>query len=238
MSSKKSNNGSENLHDGHRSRVKEQFLSGGYGEGTPPHILLEILLYFSVPRRDTNPIAHRLLNTFGSLENVLNAPQSELVKIKGVTQNTVALFRIFGRINHQIAEDRAKKVEYVYNHDDIGRYMLKRFENLHEEHTGMLFLKASGKILSFDILGKGDISSVGISARMVLERAIKYDASIAVLAHNHPSGVALPTQVDIEVTRGLVDSLWQVGIKLADHIIVADGDFVSMAQSQQYKEIF
>lgn len=238
MPSQKTNKKPKNLHDGHRSRVKEQLLSGGFGDSTPPHILLETLLFFSVPRRDTNPIAHRLLNAFGSIENVLNAPQSELLKIEGVTKNTVALFRILGRINRQVASDRASKVEYVYNHDDIGKYMLKRFEDLHEEHTAVLFLKASGKILSFDILGKGDIVSVGVSARMILERAIKYDAAIAVLAHNHPSGVALPTQADIEVTKGLVTSLSHVGMKLADHVIVADGDFVSLAQSQQYKNIF
>ncbi len=228
----------ENLHAGHRKRMKEQLLSGMFSENTPPHILLEMLLYFSVPRQDTNPLAHRLLNQFGSIEAVLNAPTDELIKIKGVTENTVSLFKLYLLINQKTATDKLASVEELRTTEEIGRYLQERYRMRKRECVSLLCLRGDGKILSFDVIGEGDIASVGVSTRSILEKALKYDATVVVLAHNHPSGIALPSAVDIEVTRGLALSLKQVGIKLLDHIILAENDYVSMAESQEYNSIF
>ncbi len=238
MNRKEENKSAEKLHTGHRRRIKEQLLADSYGDSTPPHLLLEILLYFSIPRRDTNIIAHELLNHFGSIENVVFAPKSELMKISGVTENTVALFRVMKLISRRVALDRSDKTDVVQSYNDMGKYFLKKFTSLRTEYVAVLFLKTSGKIISFDIVGEGDIASVGLSTRKVLELAIKYGAVNVVLCHNHPSGVALPSEVDVEITKGLSLSLRQIGVHLIDHIIVADNDYVSMAQSKEYKNIF
>lgn len=228
----------ENLHAGHRDRMKAQLLSGMFTDNTPPHVLLEMLLYYSVPRRDTNPIAHKLLNEFGSIEAVLNASEDELLKINGVTKNTVSLFKIFLLIVQKTAKDSLAGITDLHTTEEIGEYFKTRYVGRKSECVSLLCLKGNGKILSFDIIGEGDIASVGISARKILEIAIKCDATVVVLAHNHPSGIALPSAVDIEVTKGLASSLKQVGIKLLDHIILSENDYVSMAQSEEYGNIF
>ena len=238
MKQEKSKNGKENLHSGHRKRLKEQMMSGGFGDATPPHLLLETLLFYSVPRRDTNPIAHRLLNTFGSLRNVLEAPKSELLKISGVTENTVSLFRMIGIINRRLSLEEAREYDSFDTFDEIGQYLVKQFVSLREEHVGILFLKATGRIIAFDFVGKGDITAVGVNTRKIVELAVKHDAAMAVLCHNHPSGVALPSVRDVEITKGLVSTLSNIGIRLIDHIIVAGNDFVSLAQSQEFSNIF
>ncbi len=236
MSSK--NDKKENLHAGHRDRVKQQILAGTINENSPPHILLEALLFYSIPRRDTNPIAHNLMNRFGSLSAVLCAPEKELLKIKGITKNTVALFRVYALVTKRFAMDKTKSLDELHSTDDIGEYLMKRYTLKTGEWVSLLCVKANGKVLSFDFIGEGDVSSVGISARRILEVAIKCDASIVILAHNHPSGIALPSAIDIEITRGLISSLKQVGITLADHIVLTDKDYVSMAQSAEYGHLF
>lgn len=228
----------ENLHAGHRLRVKAQLLAGTVNENTPPHILLEALLYYSVPRRDTNPLAHRLLNRFGSIEAVLSAPQDELMKIDGVTENTVSLFKLFLVLQKKIAAERADGVDELHTTEEIGEYLKQRYYMRCSEFVSLLCLRGNGKILSFDFIGEGDVASVGLSTRSILEIVIKHNATVAVLAHNHPSGIALPSAVDVEITRGLVTALKQVGVNLIDHIILADNDYVSMAQSQEYSNLF
>ncbi len=229
---------SKNIHDGHRDRVKEQLLAGGFNDTTPTHVLLETFLFFSVPRRDTNPIAHMLLDRFGSLENVINAPEDELTKIKGVTKNTVALFRILKQVNRRIAINSADKINTVKSHDDVGRYLLKKFTEFNVETAAALMLRPSGKILAFEIIGQGDIAAVGLSVKKIIELTIRHSTQTLVLCHNHPSGIALPSQRDIEITKGLAVSLRQIGINLIDHIIIADNDYTSMADSAEYRNIF
>ncbi len=238
MSDKNIKNKEENLHAGHRERVKQQILAGTINENSPPHILLEALLYFSVPRRDTNPIAHRLINHFGSLGAVLCAPDEELLKIDGITKNTVALFRVYALVTKRFAMEKTDSKDEMHSTDEIGEYLKARYTMRKGEWASLLCIKPSGKVLSFEFIGEGDIASVGISTRRILEIAIKCGANIVILAHNHPSGIALPSAIDIEITKGLISSLRQVGITLADHIIVTDDDYVSMAQSAEYNQLF
>ncbi len=232
---KKSKN---NVHNGHRKRVKKQLLSGGFNGHTPSHLLLETLLYFSVPRRDTNEIAHELIDSFGSLSNVLFAPKEQLIKIDGVTENTAALFEIIRHVNMRVDDEFSEKRKFVRSRDDMGNYLIKKFRGYKEESMGLLFLKPSGEIMGFEIVATGDIVSVGVSARKVLESVIKYGANIVVLCHNHPSGTALPSECDIAVTTGVKEALKQIEVNLYDHIIVTHNDFVSMSSSPMYKSLF
>lgn len=228
----------DNVHNGHRKRVKEQMLSGAFNDKTPTHLLLETLLYFSVPRQDTNPIAHELMNRFGSLNNVLSADPSELKKVRGVTDNTAALFEIMRHINRRTEKERADKKHFLFSRDAVGEYLYKRMRDYKNETVALLLTRQTGEILAFEIIGEGDISSVGVSTRKVLELCLRHNATHAVLCHNHPSGTALPSQQDIEVTRGVSNALRQVQIRLYDHVVVTKDDYVSMASSNLYKNLF
>lgn len=217
------------LHDGHRARKKEQFRQHGL-DSFADHEVLELALYYAIPRRDTNEIAHRLLQKFGSLQNVLSAPAEELAKVEGVGDGAALYLTMLEAIRKRAARPAGR--ERVLNTvDKCGRYFLALLEQERQEVLYQACLDAKGKLLSCKRLSQGGADSAAFSLRQVVENALLSNASVVVLAHNHPSGVALPSQEDCATTRLIRDALRTMNIQLVDHIIVADGDYVSMAAS-------
>ena len=217
------------LHDGHRARKKALFRQSGL-DGFADHEVLELVLYYAIPRRDTNETAHRLLQKFGSLQNVFSAPAEELAKVEGVGENAALLLTLLPAAVRRAGRSGGR--ERVLNSvDKCGRYFLELLGGERQEALYEACLDAKGKLLSCKKLAQGSADSAVLSVRQVVENALLCGASGVVLAHNHPSGIALPSQEDIAVTRRLQVALDAVGIVLADHIIVADEDFVSLADS-------
>ena len=207
------------LHDGHRQRKRQQFLSHG-PESMADHELLELALFYAIPRRDTNETAHRLLDQFGSLDRVLSAPEQELEKVEGVGQGAAVLLRLMGSIGDR-ARRPGREEKIVASVDQAGAYFLRLLDGQRTEQLYQLCVDAKGKVLSCRML----------SLRQVVENALLSGASGVFLGHNHPSGVALPSPADMEATTQVRDALKRLDIRLIDHIIVADGDYVSMASS-------
>ncbi len=228
----------ENLHAGHRERMKKEFLTNGFTPDMPEHKKLELLLFYCIPRIDTNDIAHELLNRYGDIPGVLDAPVDELVTFKGITENNVGLLKMIIPIaRHYI--DKKNSAKLIFNNiNEVGDYLLNKFFGLTEENFVAVSLDGKGKLLSFDILSKGDISSVGVSTRDLIQLAFKTNATCIVIAHNHPGGVALPSNEDIAITEAVNIALKQIGVRLLDHIIVANSDYISMNQTPKYQYIF
>lgn len=217
-------------HQGHRERLRRRFLEHGL-DNFAEHEALELLLFYAIARQDVNPLAHRLIEAFGTLEGVLQAPYEELCRVPGVGEQTAALLRLvyplYGRARFSVAAQ-----EQVLNtRAKIGAYLMARLAGVREERIYQLCLDAKGKLLACRLLGDGTVDAVSFSARRVLENAIQTRASLVALGHNHPSGVAIPSQEDIAATRSVADALRAVDIPLVDHVVVADNDFVSMADS-------
>ncbi|MBQ0084160.1 MAG: hypothetical protein KBS52_05285 [Clostridiales bacterium] len=227
-----------NLHAGHRAKVRKKFIENGFSKSTPPHEILEMILFYSIPRSDTNEIAHRLIEHFGSLSGVFNASIDELQKVEGMGENSAVLFKLILAAARAYNEDNSDMSSRLCTIEELGTYLISRFAGITEEEFGIVSLGSSGKFLSFDIIEKGDISAVGVSTRKVIEVLIKTRANAVVLAHNHPNGLALPSGADLTVTKTIGDALKTIGVHLADHIIVAGGDFVSLAQSENFKYLF
>ena len=223
----------------HRRRVKDKFLQNGIVKGTPPHEILEILLFYSIARKDTKITAKLLLEKFGSLSNVFNATPEELQTVEGIGEHSAILLKLIPEIMRAYGEDMLSPVSYLNDSDEIGTYLLSRyayFEN--EEVFSLLSFNGKGKLISFNIIEKGDIASVGVSTRKVIETLINTKATNAVIAHNHPGGIALPSSIDLKITESLRNSLKSINVRLIDHIILTNNDFVSLAQSEKFKEIF
>lgn len=217
------------IHDGHRARKKDQFLRMGL-DSFADHEALELLLFYAIPRRDTNPIAHALLNKFGSLSGVLNADVEELQQVEGVGESAALLLTLLPELTHRAM--RAPAEEKILNSvDSCGKFFLKRFAHERREVLCQVCLDAKYKLITCKKLSEGDADSAAFSVRQVVENALLANAAIVVLGHNHTSGVALPSESDQIVTRRVNMALKTMDIKLMDHIIVSDGDFVSMAQS-------
>ena len=217
------------VHDGHRQRKKDRFRDYGL-RGFADHEVLELLLYYAIPRKDTNVTAHLLLERFGSLDEVLHAPVDELRKIKGMGENAALFLRLIPAVC-QYAEQNGKKDEILNSVEKSGQYFMKLLRDEHREVIYMACLDQKGKVLRCCRLVEGDVNMAPLSVRQAVEQALVANAAMVQLAHNHPSGIALPSEEDIYVTRMIKEVLSPLNIRLIDHIVVADGDFVSMRDS-------
>lgn len=217
------------LHDGHRQRSKRRYLALG-AEGMEDHQLLELLLFYAIPRQDTNETAHRLIQRFGSLQGVLHAAPEELTSVEGVGENAAVLVRLVGDMALR-ARCSSLPQKVLNSPDRTGAYFMELLAGEKKEMLYQVCLDAKGKLLTCRCISKGSVAASPVSVRQVVENALYAGASSIILAHNHPSGVALPSQQDLLVTRQIQEALSPLNIRLADHVVVADSDYVSMAES-------
>ena len=217
------------IHDGHRERLKNRFRTEGL-DAFDEHNVLELLLFYAIPRSDTNPTAHELLDTFGSLSAVLDAPLDALMKTKGVGENAATLLKLIPALARRYEIDK-NNIACLSSTSLVGEYLLSRYVGKTQEVAYLICLDGKYKPLCCVAISEGIVNTVSINARRVIELALKYNAVGVVLAHNHPGGIALPSNDDISTTFLIRDALRTINVKLLDHIIVADGDYVSMADS-------
>ena len=218
------------IHDGHRERMKKRFLEEGL-DGFTQIQALELLLFYCIPQKDTNPLAHALLDRFGSLSQVLEAPVEELRKVPGVGEHTAVFLHLITEAGRFYLVNRSSQESILPSLESCAEFMLPFFFGRKVETVFLLCLDAKCKVLCCKEIGEGSVNAAGISVRRVVETALNAGATTVVLAHNHPSGLALPSAEDIQTTRRVALALSAVEIHLADHIVVADGDYVSMVQS-------
>lgn len=223
------------LHKDHRTRLRSRFRKYGL-DGFTDIQVLELLLFFAIPRRDTNPIAHALLDRFGSLDQVFDAPMSELEKVDGIGEQASTLLHLIPQIfrSYGVCEVDKEKVKILNSIDKCGNYLKPFFRGKVDETVYLLCLDAKCKMLGCVEVGRGSVNSAGVPTRKIVETALSFNATSVVLAHNHPSGLAIPSAEDIATTRRVAMALDAVGIYLADHIVVADNEFVSLLDSKLY----
>lgn len=224
------------IHDGHRQRLMERFRREGLDHFEPVQVL-ELLLFFCIPRRDTNEMAHELLNRFGSVSRVMDASEEELMQVPGIGKNASTFLHLVKQAGRFYQVDSTRKGAVMSNLDDCGAFLLPYFIGRQKETVFLLSLNANCNVISCREVGEGDINAAVISPRRVVEIALAEKASCVVLAHNHPSGVAIPSHEDVVVTQRLAAALSAVDVVLIDHLIVADDDYVSLVQSGKYRPL-
>lgn len=218
------------VHDGHRARLRRQFLEGGLDSFSDVQAL-ELLLSFVIARKDVNPLAHELLDRFGSLAGVLDAPAGELMKVPGVGENTAVMLSVMPQLMRRYAIGKNKTGVILNTTTKAGSYLLPFFFGAKDEQVYLLCLDAKCKVLDCRRLFTGSVNTVGVSVRRIVEEALRRNATSVILAHNHTSGIALPSREDEETTNMVQAALEAVGIRLADHMVMVEDDFVSMADS-------
>ena len=222
------------IHAGHRQRLKDRFRAEGLDHFSERHVL-ELLLFHAVPQRDTAPMAQDLLDRFGSLPQVLEAPVEELEKVSGIGPNASTLLALSTAISRYYLIRRNSNTAILNTTELCGEYLMQHFHGRRNETVFLLCLDAKCKLLSCKEVGEGSVNSANIPIRRVVELALAVNATTVILAHNHPSGIAVPSGEDILTTKKLAAALNAVEICLADHIVVADDDYVSLAQSGLYR---
>lgn len=223
------------LHSGHRQRMKEKFLQNGL-DVFEVHEALELLLYYAVPRKDTNPISHKLIDSFGSLAAIFDAPIDAL-KECGLSENAAILLKLVPNMCRLYIEDKNDNSRSI-NPGTVGDRLVHKFIGRDYEAVVLLLMDAKYKEVFCGIISKGSVNSCELYIRKIIQNATIYNASFAILAHNHPSGLALPSLDDIESTKSVSSALSLIGVKLLDHIVVADDDYISMLQSGLCAEAF
>ncbi len=215
------------IHEGHRARKKEQFRDHGL-DAFADHEVLELLLYYAVPRADTNPVAHRLMEKFGSLDAIFSADRTTLQEVEGVGENAATLISLIFPLLRRIRSSSHRSETVLSSTEQAGRYFVGLFLGERKEKLYEACLDAKGRLINCRLISEGAADSVQFNVRPIVENAIKCSASCVVIAHNHPSGVALPSHDDNIATLNVFDALGAVGVELVDHVIVADDDFVSL----------
>ncbi|MBR4863472.1 MAG: RadC family protein [Oscillospiraceae bacterium] len=221
------------IHSGHRERLREKFLNGGLSAFNE-HEKLELLLTYCIPRKDVNEIAHLLINRFGSLLQVLQAPEKELMTVAGVGASVACFLRLMNETHRYLCISQATSKPQMHSYRDYGEYLVSFFIGKRVETVYLLCMDAKGEVIGCYLVSEGSVVSANISIRKLLEIAINCNAATVVLAHNHPGGFAVPSREDKVTTKQIAKALSNAEIVLADHIIVADDDFVSMVQSNAY----
>lgn len=214
--------------EGHRQRMRARFYKEGI-DSFEPHEVLEMLLYFSLPRIDTNPLAHKLIEKFGSFHGVLEANYEDLIEF-GLTENTVALLKMTPAFSNYYIQSHTNGVKVLSNCTQIGFYVTDKIGHRTKEVFCVLCLDAQNRVKNFEILAEGTVNSLNVPPRKVAECALRNNAARIVLVHNHPGGTLSPSADDIALTHKMLEMLDSIDVNLLDHVIVANGRFLSMRE--------
>ena len=226
------------LHSGHRARLKARFVRDGL-DSFEDHNALELLLFYAIPQRDTNELAHRLIAEFGSLSGVFDASVEALTHVPGVGENTAVLIRLMASLFAKYEQDKAKAVLPLLNTaQTAGEYFVSQFVGKTKEQFLAVCMTHKCRVLNQVVISEGTAFGMDINVRRIAEAAIQNGASYILLAHNHPAGVAAPSAADVDATRVIALALRALGIQVNDHIIVAGKDWFSMKSSRNFRDLF
>ena len=216
-------------HDGHRARLRGEFLARA--DSFPDHKLLELLLFYANPCKDTNPLAHELLDHFGSLSGVLDATPEDLQRISGMGEHGAVLIKTVKELSNRYLAGRTSVQGIVRTAKECYQLLYPYFFGARNEMVYLLCMDGKRKVLGIRRISEGNVNAAAVNARLIVEAALSLNSAAVVLAHNHVSGIALPSQDDVSTTKRLHGLLEQVGVTLTDHLIFADDDMVSLRES-------
>ncbi len=191
--------------------------------------LLELLLQFT--SEQPKELAKRLMTQYPNLAAVIQADQSDLAVIEGMDDDSFFLLRLVPELNRRYFLSQSHPNAFLIDASDYGRYLLPYFYGARDEMVYLLTLDGAAKVIHCRQIGQGSVNSANVPMRRLVQEAINMNASSIVLAHNHPSGIAIPSKEDIEFTLRLQEALSILDISLLDHLIIADDDFVSLRES-------
>ena len=218
------------IHTGHRKRVKERFKQSGLG-AFQRHEVLEFLLFFGIPYKDTNEIAHNLINKFGSFANVFDAPIDALMDVAGMTENAAVLIKMLPDAARLYRHDKITEKRDISNFSKCCEYLSNLLYDSTIEEFYLMSLDSDNKLINCSKLATGTVNRVSINVRDVLKQALLDRAVNVVLAHNHPSHIPYPSKDDYRTTKTIVLSLSYADINVYDHIIVSGGQYYSLSRN-------
>ena len=217
------------VHDGHRQRVKARYLKEGL-DAFEEHQVLEMLLFYSIPMKDTNELAHKMIQEFGSLAGLFEANPIDISKRCEVSENTAILISLIPSLSRRYFKGKWGDKPVLNSSSKAGEYAISLFAGRTYEAFFVICLDTQTRIIHADLVHEGTIDEAPVYPRMIVESALRHKANSVVLAHNHPGGGLQPSKADIEITKRITAALEAISISIMDHIIVAGDKYVSFAE--------
>ena len=222
--------GDGEIHKNHRERMRARFDAEGI-MGFHDHEALELLLYYVYPQGDVNPIAHRLMKRFGSFHRVLEATPEQLMEVQGVGKSAARMLTMVFQIGLRCCQDSVRYREGRHELNTTAKmanYIAPQLAGLSVEVSAVVCVDASLRPICCEFVSKGTVRATEVTVRRLTEIAVRSNATAIILAHNHPRGRAAASPEDFETTRQLQTSLRRIGIELLDHIVLGDGEYISL----------
>lgn len=223
------NNTGMSVHEGHRDRLRNRYASIGL-DGFEAHQILELLLFYAIPRRDTNELAHTLLQRFGSISGVFEAEISELENIPGMGRNSAILLSLVPSLCRRYMNDRWGDKPLLDSSVKAGEFAVSLFMGRKYEAFYALCLDNQNRLNYAALVHEGTINEAPVYPRLIVETALRHKASSVILAHNHPGGSLKPSGADIECTKRICTALEAISVHVIDHIIAAGDKYTSLAE--------
>ena len=223
----------ENPTSGHRERLLQKFSSSGIS-ALHPHEIIELLLTYSIPRRDTKPIARDLIKKFKSISGIINSSIEDLMSIGGIGYRSACLFPLLRDIMGYCLKEKYEKQEIISHRRDVEEYLRFYFGQLRDEYVAALFLDNTNHILRTDIIAEGTVNQCAVYPRTIVDRALRYGAASIILAHNHPGGSLAPSEADWLITERLFSVGKLLEIPLLDHIIISSQKVLSLREHSRW----
>jgi DNA repair protein RadC len=218
------------MHDGHRRRVKDRFLSEGL-DGFEDHQVLEMLLFYCIPRRDTNELAHRMINRFGSLAGLFEADPKDISRKCGVSENTAILVSLIPSLARRYFKIKWGDKPVLNASSKAGEYAVSLFAGRTYEAFFVICLDAQNRVNYSALVQEGTLTEAPVYTRLIVEAVLRHQANSVIIAHNHPGGKMQPSKADIEVTARIAQALDTISVKVVDHIIVAGESYFSFKEN-------
>jgi DNA repair protein RadC len=217
--------------EGHRQRLRDKFLRAGL-EALNDYEIIELLLTLGTPRKDCKQQARDAITKFKGFRGVLDASLEELQEVNGVGASNAFGIKLFQEISERYLRDKIKgKQVFLKSSDSVYDYLCQSMSREKKERFKVLFLNSKNELIEAETLFKGSLTSSAVYPREIMERAMKYNASGLIFAHNHPSGDPTPSDSDKEITRHLTEAGKSMQIKVLDHIVIGSNEYFSFADA-------
>jgi len=229
-------NNKKHQHYGHRQRKKEFFLKHGIDD-LPEHEKLEFFLFFAIPTGDTNELAHRLIDRFGSFVEVMAAEYEDLLQVKGVKEHTACMICLFRMTARYYIMERKGNVIGLKNSNALNNYCAAMFLGAYNEQVRCIFLDNELKLINSEKICEGDFGKVELPLRALYHKIFNAKSNRVVISHNHP-GMCIPSNRDIQATKQLFQDLKRVDVELVDHVIVGTDGVWSMREHEHFQDFW
>jgi DNA repair protein RadC len=218
----------DNPHANHRSRIRQRYINNGIG-AFAEHEILELLLFYCYPRCDTNKIAHRLVNEYGSLHDLMDADVKDIMNRCKVSENVAVLINLVPSLASVYFRGKWRAKPFLDDEKKAGMYCISLFIDSTAERFYLLSLDTQRRLNYVSLITEGTLNETAVYPRQIVSEALKHHATAVILAHNHPGGAITPSRKDMTATAKIVEGLDFIGISVLDHIVVAGEKYYSFS---------